>query len=79
MMSNRHARQHPDEKISPSMVRDQPFPGHLVEHLAVIGRKCKNFFDTRLGSGQWFLLLYLAGFGCLLILATLLKVAMKLI
>jgi hypothetical protein len=51
----------------------------LAGQIAVIGRKFKQFFGANLSSSQWFLLLYVAGFGSLLLLATLLKVAMKLI
>lgn len=51
----------------------------LVGQFAVIGRKFKQISSAKLSNLQWFLLLYVAGTGCLLLLVTLLKVAMKLI
>lgn len=51
----------------------------LVGQMAVIGRKFKQFSSVHLKPWQWFLLLYVAGTGVLLLLVTLLKVAMKLI
>lgn len=51
----------------------------LVGQMAVIGRKFKQISSSKLSNWQWFLLLYVAGTGCLLMLVTLLKVAMKLI
>ena len=51
----------------------------LGGQMAVIGRKFKQFSSTNLSNWQWFLLLYLAGTVALLLLATLLKIAMKLI
>lgn len=51
----------------------------LVGQMTVIGRKFKQFSSVNLKPWQWFLLLYVAGTGVLLLLVTLLKVAMKLI
>ena len=51
----------------------------LVGQMAVIGRKFKQISSAKLSNWQWFLLLYVAGTGCLLLLVTFLKVAMKLI
>lgn len=51
---------------------------HFVGQLTVIGRKFKQFSGAHLNSWQWFLLLYVAGTGALLVLVTLLKLAMKL-
>ena len=51
----------------------------LVGQMAVIGRKFKQISSANLRPWQWFLLLYVAGTGGLLLLVTLLKVAMKLI
>jgi hypothetical protein len=51
----------------------------LVGQMAVIGRKFKQFSGEKFSDWQWFLLLYLAGTSALLLLATLLKFAMKLI
>jgi|GEM_PF-6498929 len=62
-------------------IQRQIHPKHLqlVGQIAGIGRKFKQFSGTNLKSWQWFLLLYVAGTGCLLVLVTFLKVAMKLI
>ncbi|OBP14179.1 hypothetical protein A5320_16180 [Rheinheimera sp. SA_1] len=51
----------------------------LVGQMSVIGRKFKQISSAQLSNWQWFLLLYVAGTGCLLLLVTFLKVAMKLI
>ena len=51
----------------------------LVGQLTAIGRKCKQFSTTHFSTWQWFMLLYVAGIGSLLLLVSFLKIAMKLI
>lgn len=58
---------------------DHPKNLRLVGQFTGIGRKFKQFSGTNLKSWQWFLLLYVAGTGSLLLLVSFLKVAMKLI
>lgn len=50
-----------------------------VRQITGIGRKFKQISAAKLSNIQWFVLLYVAGFGSLLLLVTLLKIAMKLI
>ena len=60
-------------------LRDPTKKLQLVGQMSVIGRKFKQISSAKLSNWQWFLLLYVAGTGSLLLLVTFLKVAMKLI
>ncbi|RVU41974.1 hypothetical protein EOE67_01940 [Rheinheimera riviphila] len=69
-------------QLTKQWLNPQPDPSknlQLVGQISVIGRKFKQISSAKLSNWQWFLLLYVAGTGCLLLLVTFLKFAMKLI